>query len=94
MDRKLVARIRLLLRKGKYFATSHAIDEMEEDGLFDSDVIAAVETMDVLETQRGDKRGPKQKFEGRSGDRRVGVVGRITGKGRFKIITVYEIHEE
>ena len=94
MDSKLVAKIRRLLRVGKYFATSHAVDEMEEDGLFDSDVIAAAETMDTLETQRGDKRGPKQMFEGRSGDRRVGVVGRITNMGKFKIITVYEIHEE
>jgi len=81
------------LRKGKYFATAHAVEEMEEDGLFDSDVIAAAESMASLERQTGDPRGPKYVFEGRSQGRRLGVAGRITSMGRFMIITVYEIKE-
>ena len=91
MDKKLAAKIRHLLKTGSYFATSRAVDEMEADGLFDSDVIAAAETMFSLELQQGDPRGVRLKFEGRSGIHRVGVVGRITNKGRFRIVTVYEI---
>ncbi len=48
MSRTLATRIRRLLQKGKYFATAHALEEMEEDGLFDSDVIAAAEIMTSL----------------------------------------------
>jgi len=94
MDKKLAARIRGLLRQAMYFATAHAVDEMQEDGLFDSDVIAAAESMTSLRSQTGDKRGPKHLFEGESEGRRLGVAGRITAMGRFKIITVYEIKEE
>jgi len=92
MDRKLAAKIRRLLSQGGYHATAHAVEEMEEDAVFDSDIVAAAETMDALKIQR-DRRGPKYRFEGRSGDRRIGVVCRFTPRKRPRIITVYEIDE-
>jgi len=90
MDRKLAAQIRRLLVQGRYYATVHAVEEMEEDAVFDSDIVAAAETMDALKIQR-DRRGPKYKFSGFSGDRRIGVVCRFTPRGLLRIITVYEI---
>lgn len=93
MNRTLAAKIRRLLWQGRYFVISHAEREMENDAVFDSDLIVAAATMESLETLTDDERGPRYRCVGWSGNRRVGFIARMTPFGRLKVITAYEVKE-
>ncbi len=64
-----------------------------EDNLDILDVEEAMLNGQVSRTEKKDRRGIKYVVEGKAVDQKtqVGVVGRFTGRGRYLIITVYEV---
>ena len=93
MSQKIFARIRELVRLGRYDMTAHAVEEMAEDFLTIADVESAVATGVFARIEREDPRGVKYVIEGFGVDNLtpVGVVGRFRGDVRYLVITVYEI---
>ena len=73
--------------------TVHALEEMAEDGLDIIDMERAVLAGRMVRIERDDPRGNKYVIEGLASDgvTPVGVVGRLTGSGRYLIITIYAI---
>lgn len=85
--------IRDRIRRRQYDMSSHATEEMAEDGLDIKDIEMAILTGGISRTKKDDPRGTKYVIVGTASDflTRVGVVGRFTTTGRFLIITVYAI---
>lgn len=85
--------IRDKIRRRHYDMSSHAMEEMAEDGLDIIDIETAILTGGISRTEKDDPRGKKYVIEGTAADflTLVGVVGRFTTTGRFVIITVYAI---
>ncbi|MBI5300687.1 MAG: DUF4258 domain-containing protein [Chloroflexi bacterium] len=83
-----IAEIQSLVRDGLYYLTEHADDEAANDGFDIYDVEQGILSGKVRRTW------PKEStFEivGRALDkRRIGVVCRVTLRGKVRIITVYE----
>jgi hypothetical protein len=83
-----IGQIQRLVRDGLYYLTQHADEEAAMDGFDIYDAEQAILTGKIRKTW------PKQgKFEvvGSALDRRrMGVVCRITGTGKVRVITVYE----
>jgi hypothetical protein len=75
--------------------TVHAIEEMAEDQLDTTDVEISIQNGRIMKTEKDDPRGARQTIHGTGADRiaRVGTVGRITGTGRYLIVTVYKVTE-
>ncbi len=73
--------------------TVHAMEEMAEDNLDVIDIEHAILTGFVAKIEKDDPRGFKYVIEGDAADgvTVVGVVGRFTDRGRYLVITVYEI---
>jgi len=69
------------------------MEEMAEDLLDIVDVENALRHGQITRSERGDPRGTKYVVEGIAADQstRIGVVGRVTGTGRYLLITVYAI---
>ena len=93
MPRSWIERIREKVRLRQYDMTVHAVEEMAEDGLDIIDMERAVLTGRITRIERDDPRGNKYVIEGIAADgvTQVGVVGRVTGAGRYLIITTYAI---
>jgi len=83
-----IGQIRELVRNGLFYLTEHADNEAIEDGFDIYDIEYAIMTGKIHRTW------PKEgKYEilGKSLDGRlIGVVCRITGGGKVRVITVYE----
>jgi len=54
-----IRRIRLALREGRYEYSIHALEEMDEDGLIDSDVYDVIMRGKVVAKLTGDARGTR-----------------------------------
>ena len=93
MPRSWIERIRERVRLRQYDMTVHALEEMAEDGLDIIDMERAVLAGRMVRIERDDPRGNKYVIEGLASDgvTPVGVVGRLTGSGRYLIITIYAI---
>jgi hypothetical protein len=76
-----------------YDLTSHATEELAEDGSLLVDVEGAILTGALVKSETDDPRGPRYTIFGLAGGRKtdVGVVGRFTEIGLHLIITVYEV---
>ena len=91
----IIERIRSRMRGGRYVLTSHAIEEMAEDGLTEVDLEATVMSGRVVRTQSDRVGRRRYTLEGwTSSRRRVRAVCRYSDSGeRIVVITVYEIEE-
>lgn len=82
-----IGQIRELVRNGLFYLTEHADDEAIEDGFDVYDIEYAIMTGKI---QRTWPREGKYEIIGRSLDGRfLGVVCRITGGGKVRVITAY-----
>ena len=83
-----IGQIKALVRNGLFYLTEHADDEAGIDGFDIYDVEHGILSGKIRRTW------PKEgKYEiiGTSLDRRpIGIVCRITGTGKVRVITVYE----
>jgi len=83
-----IGQIQALVRNGLYYLTEHADDEAIADGF------------DIYDVEHGILNGKIRKTWPREGkyeivgvsldDRPIGIVCRITGTGKVRVITVYE----
>ena len=81
---------------GRYYLTGHAGKELEEDGLFEGDVVNAAEKCWHHEVQRKRKGGRgRYALEGPALDGRfMGIVCRFDDKGDLRVITGWAIEEQ
>ncbi len=83
-----IGQIQTLVRSGLYYLTEHADNEASDDDFDIYDVEYAIMTGKIHRTWP--KEG-KYEITGKSLDGRpIGVVCRITGGGKVRVITVYE----
>lgn len=90
-----IRRIRLALKEGRYEYSVHALEEMDEDLLADSDVYEATMKGKVVARLTGDPRGTRFVVRGLAVDKqtRVEVVCRFLSSAILRIITVYAVEE-
>lgn len=95
LEPQLLRKIRRRFRAGKYYFTRHGREELEEDGLFEADVVHAVEHCWRHEIQREGKAGQdRYKMEGPAMDGRpLGIVCRFDDKGDLRVITGWVVEE-
>jgi hypothetical protein len=87
----VIERIRDRIRERDYFLSSHAEDEMAEDGFERADVEAAILGGVVDKKLTHDPRGTRYRLEGPAEDGRLmEVVCRFCEDGSLVIITLYE----
>jgi hypothetical protein len=85
-----IAELRRKVAFGQFELTSHAVDEMEQDGFTIMDVKSAIYSGRIVATQRREAEPRKYVVTGRAFDgRRLNLVCRLTPLGRLRIITVY-----
>jgi hypothetical protein len=83
-----IAQIQALVRNGLYYLTEHADDEAIADDFDIYDVEYGILTGKIRRTW---PREEKYEIVGSALDgRSIGVVCRITGTGKVRVITVYE----
>jgi hypothetical protein len=90
-----IRRIRRALREGRYEYSVHALEEMDDDHLADSDVYKAMMHGKVVNTLTGDSRGTRFVVRGmpaREGPE-IEIVCRFIPSAILRIITVYAIEE-
>jgi hypothetical protein len=87
----VIDRIREKIRSRDYYLSSHAEDEMAEDGFERKDVENAVLTGTVEKKLTRDPRGTRYQLEGPACDGRLmNVLCRFKETGPLIIITIYE----
>lgn len=83
-----IGQIQALVRNGLFYLTEHADDEAAIDGFDIYDVEHGILSGTIRRTW---PREGKYEIVGASLDRRpIGIVCRITGTGKVRVITVYE----
>jgi len=84
-------RVRGAVRRGKYEFTLHALEEMDEDNLSESDVRSALLRGHVTARLADDPRGVRVVVRGtpQRYDAEIEVVCRFLPSGVMRIITVY-----
>ena len=82
-------------QRGASQGSSHALDEMDEDGLTDADVRQAIMNGEVVATLTEDPRGTRFVVRGFGLDdeTEVEIVCRFLQSSTLRIITVYAIEE-
>lgn len=88
-------RIRRAAREGRCEFTLHAIEEMDEDGLAESDVVDAILKGRLGARLPRDPRGVRFVVRGKpaGSDEAIEVVCRFLPSGRLRIITVYRLED-
>lgn len=93
----IIEKIRDKIRSRDYFLSSHAEEEMIEDGFERSDVETAILQGFIQTKLTHDPRGTRYRIEGLSNDNRLmHILCRLKETGSLIIITVYErnkLHE-
>jgi len=90
-----IERIREKIRSRDYFISSHAEEEMAEDGLERSDAECAILRGTIDRKLTHDPRGTRYRIEGPAEDGRLThVICRFKEDGSLIIITVYEKGKE
>ncbi len=86
-------RIRRAIREGRYEYTAHALEEMDEDNLDESDVRYGILNGEISSELTDDPRGIRFVVLGNTKDqtRSLEVVCRFLPSGLLRIITVYQI---
>ena len=90
-----IKRIRRAIREGRYEFTVHALEEMDDDDLDESDVRCGVLHGEISSELTDDPRGIRFVVLGSTQDqtRLLEVVCRFLPSGLLRIITVYQIGE-
>jgi len=86
-----ISRLRGLIRARRYVVSSHAAEEMDDDGLSVFDLESVVLTGDIVERQR-DRETREQKYiiRGRTlSGAAASVVAKFGPTGRAVLITIY-----
>jgi hypothetical protein len=88
-----IRRIRGAVRQGRYEFTLHALEEMDEDDLSESDVRSVLRRGHVVARLAEDPRGARFVVRGtpHSSDAAVEVVCRFLPSGLLRIITIYPL---
>ena len=83
------------MREGRCEFTLHALEEMEDDGLEEADVMAALSHGWLARRLADDPRGTRFAVRARlaGSSRRVEVVARFVPSGRLRIITAYRLED-
>lgn len=91
MSARILARMREQVRLRRYVMTTHAVDEMEDDGLNVFDVESVILTGGIVERQRDrDTHESKYVVRGRTLDGEpAAVVVKQGFGGRLVVVTVY-----
>jgi hypothetical protein len=86
-------RIQEAVRQGRYEFTLHALEEMDEDDLSESDVRSVLRRGRVIARLAADPRGPRFVVQGAPwrSHRVVEVVCRFLPSGVLRIITAYRL---
>ena len=90
-----IRRIRSAVKEGRYAYSAHALEEMDDDQLTDSDVFGVINRGKVVAKLTGDLRGTRFVVRGVAMDKEteVEVVCRFLSSGFLRIITVYAVEE-
>lgn len=90
---RILRQMRELVRTSKYVATTHAIEELEADGLTIFDVEHCILTGTIIARQRdGDTGEWKHLIAGKNlANEMVRTVAKIGPTGKLVIITVYTV---
>jgi len=87
----VIERIREKIRARDYYLSSHAEEEMAEDGLARSDMESAILNGFVQKRLAHDPRGTRYRVEGPARDgRQVHVLCRFKAIGSLIIVTIYD----
>jgi hypothetical protein len=85
-----IRRIRLAVSEGRYSYSVHALEEMDDDGLLESDVHEVMMQGKIVAKLTGDPRGTRFVVRGTTlNSETVVVVCRFIPLGILRIITVY-----
>jgi hypothetical protein len=85
----IIARIRSAIRSNQYEYSSHALDEMDEDDLRDSDIREAILSGGVQSELTDDPRGIRYLVKGKSGKIDIEIIVRFITRERIRIVTAY-----
>lgn len=90
-----IHRIKLAVREGRYSYSVHALEEMDDDGLLESDVHDVMMRGKIIAKLTGDPRGTRFVVRGTAGDEEteVEVVCRFLPSEILRIITVYAVEK-
>ena len=90
-----IRRIRLAVGEGRYTYSVHALEEMDEDGLLESDVNEVMMGGKVVSKLTGDPRGTRFVVRGITVAEQIDVevVCRFLPTGILRIITVYAVED-
>ena len=88
-----IRRIRSAVIEGRYAYSVHALDEMDDDRLLESEVLEAIMRGKIVARLTGDPRGMRFVVRGITIDQEieVEVVCRFLPSGILRIITVYAV---
>jgi hypothetical protein len=88
-------RIRSAVREGRYSYSVHALEEMDDDHLLESDVHEVIMRGKIVSKLTGDLRGIRFVVRGTTGEERIEVeiVCRFLPSGILRIITVYAVED-
>lgn len=90
-----IRRIRFAVKQGRYSYSVHALEEMDDDRLLESDVHEVLMRGKIVATLTGDPRGTRFVVRGTAVDEEtvVEVVCRFLPSGILRIITVYAVKD-
>ena len=84
-----IARIRAAIRTNHYEYSQHALEEMDEDDLSDSDVREAILQGGIQAELTDDPRSIRYLVKGKSGSTDIEIIARFIAEDTVRIITVY-----
>jgi hypothetical protein len=84
-----IARIRAAIRANRYEYSQHALEEMDEDDLSDTDVREAILHGGVQAELADDPRSIRYLVKGKSGSIDIEIIARFITEDAVRIITVY-----
>jgi hypothetical protein len=90
-----IRRIRSALTEGRSFFSDHALEEMDDDGLLESDVLDVMMRGKIVAKLTGDLRGLRFVVRGTTveDEIEIEVVCRFLPSANLRIITAYAIQD-
>jgi hypothetical protein len=88
-----IRRIRSAVTEGRYLYSIHALEEMDDDQLLESDVLEVIMRGKLVTKLTGDPRGLRFVIRGTTAEEEIEieVVCRFLPSGILRIITVYAV---
>ena len=87
-----IQRIRQKIQRGEFFFTTHALEELSDEGFSAQDAIDAIMRGSIDRTFSHDLRGTRYSIVGQTNDQRfLEVVCRFHVKHNLVIITCYDV---